>query len=291
MRNGQFFNMESTMPIESSETGDSGRVRQQMSRLGDAPVCLDQLTVEDTPAQTSSSHVLVVDDDMNLCRQLSDYLGKNDFQVTAVNTGKQMLELIRRDGIDLLLLEPGLPGEDGLKLTKAIRDSSSMPLVVLSERHEEADRVMGLELGADDYVTKPFSPRELLARIRAVLRRSRVNASAGARDNRIRAYRFAGWELNVRLFRLTSPEGTPVELSRGEFNLLRAFLSAPQRILTRDQLLELTRLHIAEVYDRSIDVQIGRLRRKIEADSAQPRFIRTERGAGYYFDAAVSVVR
>jgi two-component system, OmpR family, response regulator len=254
-------------------------------------VCLDQLTVEDTPVQTSSSRVLVVDHDMNLCRQLSDYLGKNDFQVTAVNTGKQMLELIRCDGIDLLLLEPGLPGEDGLNLTKAIRDSSSMPLVVLSERHEEADRVMGLELGADDYVTKPFSPRELLARIRAVLRRSRVNASADARDNRIRAYRFAGWELNVRLFRLTSPEGTPVELSRGEFNLLRAFLSAPQRILTRDQLLELTRLHIAEVYDRSIDVQIGRLRRKIEADSAQPRFIRTERGAGYYFDAAVSVVR
>ena len=291
MRNGQFFNMESTMPIESSETGDSGRVRQRMPRLADAPVRLDQLTVEDSPVQTSSSHVLVVDHDMNLCRQLSDYLGKNDFQVTAVNTGKQMLELIRRDGIDLLLLEPGLPGEDGLKLTEAIRDSSNMPLVVLSERHEEADRVMGLELGADDYVTKPFSPRELLARIRAVLRRSRVNARAGARDNTVRAYRFAGWELNVRLFRLTSPEGTPVELSRGEFNLLRAFLSAPQRILTRDQLLELTRLHIAEVYDRSIDVQIGRLRRKIEADPAQPRFIRTERGAGYCFDAAVSVVR
>ena len=279
------------MPIESSETRDSGRGRQRMPRLGDAPVCLDQLTVEETPAQTSSSHVLVVDHDMNLCRQLSDYLGKNDFQVTAVNTGKQMLELIRRDGIDLLLLEPGLPGEDGLKLTKAIRDASSMPLVVLSERHEEADRVMGLELGADDYVTKPFSPRELLARIRAVLRRYRVNARAGARDNRIRAYRFAGWELNVRLLRLKSPECTPVELSRGEFNLLRAFLSAPQRILTRDQLLELTRLHIAEVYDRTIDVQIGRLRRKIEADPAQPRFIRTERGAGYYFDAAVSVVR
>ncbi len=151
------------MLIESSETRDSGRVRQRMPRLEDAPVCLDQLTVEETPAQTSSSHVLVVDHDMNLCRQLSDYLGKNDFQVTAVNTGKQMLELIRRDGIDLLLLEPGLPGEDGLKLTKAIRESSSMPLVVLSERHEEADRVMGLELGADDYVTKPFSPRELLA--------------------------------------------------------------------------------------------------------------------------------
>src|SRR6266853_743027 len=124
--------MESTMPIESGETGDSGRVWQRMPRLGD----VDQLTVEDTSVQTSSSHVLVVDHDMNLCRQLSDYLGKNDFQVTTVNTGKQMFELIRRDGIDLLLLEPRLPGEDGLKLTKAIRDSSSMPLVVLSERHE-----------------------------------------------------------------------------------------------------------------------------------------------------------
>jgi len=175
--------------------------------------------------------------------------------------------------------------------SETVRESSSMPLVVLSERNEEADRIMGLELGAEDYVTKPFSPRELFARIRAVLRRSKFEIDASVRDDTLRAYRFSGWELNLRLFRLRSPEGNAVDLWRSEFNLLRAFLSAPQRILTRDQLLDLTRLNSADVYDRSIDVQILRLRRKIELDPSQPHFIKTERGVGYYFDSPVSVVR
>src|SRR5262249_38277242 len=141
---------------------------------------------------------------------------------------------------------------------------------------------------------KPFSHRELLARIRALLRRCRLDVDGTAqvaRDDKLRSYRFAGWELNLRLFRLTSPVGDRVALSRGQFNLLRALLSAPQRVLTRDQLLDLTRLHSAEVYERSIDVQIRRLRRKIEVDSSRPRFIKTERGLGYYFDAAVSAIR
>ena len=150
---------------------------------------------------------------------------------------------------------------------------------------------MGLELGADDYVTKPFSPRELLARIRAVLRRSQVEVAVPGRDETLRAYRFEGWELNVRRHRLQSPQGQSVEITRGEFSLLCAFLSSPQRILTRDQLLELSRLHSTEVYDRSIDVQIMRLRRRIEADPAQPKFIRTERGVGYFFDAPVKAIR
>lgn len=239
----------------------------------------------------TSSHVLVVDDDLNICSQLSDYLGKNDFRVTAVNTGKQMLELLAREAIDLLLLEPLLRGEDGLQLTKAARESSTTPIVVLSHRDEVADRVIGLELGADDYVTKPFSAREVLARIRAVLRRCKVEFVGPARDDTLRAYRFADWELNVRLFRLKAPDGGCVEISRGELNLLRAFLASPQRILTREQLLDLTRMNSSEVYDRSIDVQISRLRRRIEADPAHPRFIRTERGVGYYFDAPVSVLR
>ena len=241
--------------------------------------------------EMTCSHVLVVDDDLDMCNQLGDYLGNNDFRVTALNTAKQMLDFIAREAVDLLLLEPRLRGEDGLRLTRTVRETSSMPIVVVSRRDEVADRVMGLELGADDYVTKPFSQRELLARIRAVLRRCKAEVAGPVRNDALRAYRFAGWELNVRLYRLNSPDGSRVEISRGEFGLLRALLSSPQRILTREQLLELTRIDSADVYDRSIDSQIMRLRRKIEADPAQPRFIRTERGTGYYFDAPVSVVR
>jgi DNA-binding response OmpR family regulator len=244
-----------------------------------------------TAVPTNASHVLVVDDDPDVCSQVSDYLGQHDFRVTSVNSGKQMLEVIGREAIDLLVLEARLRSDDGLRLTRNLRETSRMPIVVLSGLIEEADRVMGLELGADDYVTKPFSPRELLARIRAVLRRSQVDAVPPGRDETLRAYRFAGWELNVRLHRLLSPEGRRVEISRGEFSLLCAFLSSPQRILSRDQLLELSRLHCTEVYDRSIDVQIMRLRRKIEVDSATPQFIKTERGVGYFFDAVVKAVR
>ena len=241
--------------------------------------------------EMTCSHVLVVDDDLDMCNQLSDYLRKNDFQVTAVNTARQMLDFIAREAVDLLLLEPRLRGEDGLRLTRIVRESSSMPIVVVSGCDEVVDRVMGLELGADDYITKPFVPRELLARIRAVLRRCKVEVTGPSRENTPRAYRFGEWELNVRLYRLNSPDGSRVEISRGEIGLLRALLSSPQRILTRDQLLELTHIDGAEVYDRSIDSQIMRLRRKIEADPAKPQFIRTERGAGYYFDAPVSAIQ
>lgn len=236
------------------------------------------------------AHVLVVDDDRDLCNLVSEYLGQNEIRVTAVASGRQMMEVIGREAIDLLLLDLRLPGEDGMQLARTVRATSKMPIVILTGRNEEADRVMGLELGADDYVTKP-SPRELLARIRAVMRRSQMEATPTARDESLRAYRFAGWELNVRLHRLKAPDGRQVDISRGEFSLLCALLSSPQRILSRDQLLELSRLHCTEVYDRSIDVQILRLRRKIEADPSQPRFIKTERGAGYYFDSVVKVVR
>jgi Response regulators consisting of a CheY-like receiver domain and a winged-helix DNA-binding domain len=244
-----------------------------------------------TTLPATASHVLVVDDDPDVCSQVSEYLGRHDFRVTAVNSAKQMLEVIGSEAIDLLLLELRMRDDDGLRLTRNLRETSSMPIVVLSRLIEEADRVMGLELGADDYVIKPFSPRELLARIRAVLRRSQVEAAPPDRDQTLRAYRFAGWELNVRLHRLLSPEGQRIEISRGEFSLLYAFLSAPRRVLTRDQLLELSRLHCREVYDRSIDVQIVRLRRKIEVDPTAPKLIKTERRVGYFFDEAVTVVR
>jgi len=162
---------------------------------------------------------------------------------------------------------------------------------MLTGLRDEADRVMGLELGADDYLIKPFSPRELLARIRALLRRSRLQQSVAEGLQKMRAYRFAGWELNVRLRRLSSPEGERVPLTNAEFNLLAAFLAAPQRVLSRDQLIGLSRLHNDEVYDRTIDSQIARLRKKLEPRGEQAPLIRTQRGAGYIFTAGVEIVR
>ena len=241
--------------------------------------------------ESGAAHVLVIDDDVEACSPVCEYLGQHDFRVTAVSTRQQMLEVIENEAIDLLLLEPRLRGSDGMNLTVSAREVSKLPIVVLSRLIEEADRVMSLELGADDYVTKPCSPRELLARIRAVLRRCRAESPTSVVDRTVRAYRFDGWELNMRVHRLQDRSGAQVRISRGEFSLLSAFLSMPRRLLTRDQLLDYSRVHSDEVYDRSIDVQVVRLRRKIEADPANPRFIRTERGVGYYFDVPVSVVR
>lgn len=237
-------------------------------------------------------HVLVLDDDPAVRELLGDYLGENELRVTAVASSKALDEVMQREIVDCLVLDLRLPGgEDGLSIARRLREASMIPILMLTGRADEADRVMGLELGADDYLTKPFSPRELLARIRALLRRAQAQATVAQAVARVRAYRFGDWELNVGLRRLKSAEGQHVELTNGEFSLLTAFLCSPQRILSRDQLLELSRLHNAEVYDRSIDVQILRLRRKIEADPSRPAYIRTERGLGYVFDVAVDVVR
>ena len=240
---------------------------------------------------TLQPHVLAVDDDPSIRELLTDYLGQNEIRVTAVGNGKALNDALLREAIDVVVLDLRLPGEDGLQIMHRLRETSSVPILLLTGVAEEADRVMGLELGADDYLTKPFSPRELLARIRALLRRARTQASVAERVAEVRAWRFGDWELNVGLRKLRSADGRSVELTNGEFSLLTAFLSAPQRILSRDQLLELSRLHNAEVYDRSIDVQILRLRRKIEADPARPHYIRTERGAGYVFNAEVQQLR
>jgi len=236
-------------------------------------------------------HVLVVDDDPSVRQMIADYLGDNEIKVTVRETGKEIAQVMARETIDLVILDLKLPGEDGMSIARQLRDESEIPIIMLTGRKEEADRVMGLELGADDYLTKPFSPRELLARIRALLRRTRGQETVADGLARIRAYRFAGWELNVRLRRLKSPEGEIVSTTNSEFNLLVAFLAAPQRVLSREQLLELSRLHNDEVYDRSVDVQVGRLRKKIGPDGAQTQLIRTERGAGYVFTAAVETVR
>jgi two-component system, OmpR family, response regulator len=190
-----------------------------------------------------------------------------------------------------VVLDLRLPGEDGMDIARRLRADSGIPIIMLTGRKDEADRVMGLELGADDYLTKPFSPRELLARIRALLRRSRAQQTVAEGLQKLRAYRFSGFELNVRLRRLVDPAGKSVPLTNNEFNLLAAFLAAPQRVLSRDQLLGLSRLHNDEVYDRSIDVQVGRLRKKIQPGKGAAELIRTERGAGYVFTAAVEIVR
>jgi two-component system, OmpR family, response regulator len=243
-------------------------------------------------AQMSSAHVLAIDDDPSVRQMIVDYLGDNEIRVTAVGSARQIAEVMARDTIDLLVLDLRLPGEDGMEVARKLRqESPGLPIIMLTGRKDEADRVMGLELGADDYLTKPFSPRELLARIRALLRRSRAQQTVADGLQTIRAYRFAGWELNVRLRRLTSPDGGSVSLTNSEFNLLAAFLAAPQRVLSRDQLLGLSRLHNDEVYDRAIDTHIARLRKKIEPPGSKEQLIRTERGAGYVFNAAVEVVR
>ncbi|MGJ7509736.1 response regulator [Variovorax sp. GT1P44] len=241
---------------------------------------------------TVAPHILVVDDDPALRELMSDYLSENEFQVTAVASGAEMNAVLQNSVIDLVMLDLRLAGEDGMKLARGLRETSEVPVIIVTGKQDEADRVMGLEIAADDYVTKPFSNREMLARIRAVLRRcqSRADAAPQSRSTKRRAYRFAGWELNLLARRLTSPEGQRVELSNGEFNLLLALCEQPQRVLSRDQLLEMSRLHGAEVYDRSIDVQILRLRRKIEADASAPKMIRTEHGAGYVFEPQVQVV-
>jgi two-component system, OmpR family, response regulator len=238
---------------------------------------------------TARLHVLAVDDDPVIREAVSDYLGQYDFRVTAVADGRTMQGVLAQDVVDLVVLDLKLGNEDGMAIASRLREESAIPIIMLTGRREEADRVMGLELAADDYLTKPFSPRELLARIRAVLRRRQPEIQQG-RPEGIRAYRFDGWELNLNSRRLKAPTGKSVRLSNGEFSLLIVLLGAANRILTRDQLLDMSRLHGDDVYNRSVNTQILRLRRKLESDPAKPRYICTERGAGYVFSARVDII-
>jgi DNA-binding response OmpR family regulator len=247
------------------------------------------LDMAETPQATAEPRVLVVDDDPLLREMVCAYLAKNDVRATAVADSRAMQAAIEADVVDLVVLDLKLQGEDGMAVARRLREDSTIPIIMLTGRSDEADRVMGLELGADDYVTKPFSPRELLARIRTVLRRRGAEVRQGRPDG-IRAYRFDRWELNLNTRRLRSPDGVVQVLTKGEFSLLVVFLGAPHRVLTRDQILDLSRLHNDEVYSRAVDLQIMRLRRKIEPDPSQPRYIRTERGNGYVFSVNVETV-
>jgi two-component system OmpR family response regulator len=240
--------------------------------------------------ETIQPHILVVDDDPQIRGLLDEYFAENALRVSLAATSVEMSRILTDEAIDLVILDLRLAGEDGMALARALRSSSAIPIIMLTGVRDEADRVMGLELGADDYLTKPFSPRELLARIRTVLRRTKSSALTQAREREIRAYRFADFELNLRTRRLKRRECPNIDLTNREFNLLAALLAAPERILSRDQLLEASRVYDNEVYDRAIDVQVLRLRRKIEPDPAQPRFIVTERGVGYIFRSPVEVL-
>jgi two-component system, OmpR family, response regulator len=240
--------------------------------------------------ETVHTHVLVIDDDPQIRALLQEYLAENGLRVSVASTGDEMSHVLNEEAIDLVILDLRLAGEDGMAIARSLRDQSAIPIVMLTGVRDEADRVMGLELGADDYLTKPFSPRELLARIRTVLRRTKSAVPGLVRQREIRAYRFGEFELNLRTRRLKRGASAHIVLTNGEFNLLAALLAAPERILTRDQLLEASRVYDNEVYDRAIDIQVLRLRRKIERDPAQPQFIVTERGAGYIFSAPVEVV-
>jgi DNA-binding response OmpR family regulator len=233
--------------------------------------------------------VLAIDDDPAMRAMIADYLTEHGFTVRTAASGRDVPRLLAQTDPSLLLLDVRLNDADGLELLRDLRATSSLPVIVMSgHRRDEVDRILGLELGADDYIIKPFAMRELLARIRAVLRR--FDAVPPGQDRTRARYRFAGWELGLRTRRLIAPNGEQVPLTRGEFSLLAAFVAAPQQVLSRAQLLTACRVHDQEVFDRSIDVQILRLRRKLEQDPSHPRLIRTERGIGYVFDAAVEML-
>jgi two-component system, OmpR family, response regulator len=235
-------------------------------------------------------HILIVDDDAAIRALLTEYFTENGLRVSSAQTGAEMSAILADTAIDLVVLDLRLAGEDGMAIARSLRGQSAIPIIMLTGVRDEADRVMGLELGADDYLTKPFSPRELLARVRTVLRRAAAATPTQARESELRALRFAEFELNLRTRRLTRQDGGQIDLTNSEFNLMAALLASPQRVMSRDQLIEASRVYDNEVYDRAIDVQILRLRRKIEPDPAHPIYIVTERGAGYSFSARVEKV-
>ena len=230
-----------------------------------------------------AAHILMVDDDPGIRDVVSDFLGRHGYAVSTAGDAREMEQALERDPVDLIVLDVMLPGEDGLAICRRLAVSDAPPIIMLSAMGEDTDRIVGLELGADDYLSKPCNPRELLARIRAVLRRAE---QTGAADELGAAYEFAGWRLDLVRRELRSPQGVVVNLSSGEFSLLRAFVERPQRVLTRDQLLDFARGPDSDAFDRAIDVQISRLRRKLD-DGGGHDLIRTIRNEGYMFTPRV----
>jgi two-component system OmpR family response regulator len=229
-------------------------------------------------------HVLVVDDDAEIRKLLGDYLQLNGFRVSLATDGREMRRRLEQSRPDIVVLDLMLPGDNGLTLCRDLRAASSLPVIMLTARGEEVDRIVGLEMGADDYLSKPFSPRELLARIKTILRRARGLAPARGDAQRLR---FAGWTLDLAARQLVAPDGVVVPLSGAEFRLLTVFVEHPNRVLDRNQLMDLTVGRDGTPFDRSIDVQVSRLRVRLRDDAREPRIIKTVRSEGYVLAAAV----
>ena len=239
-------------------------------------------------------HIAVLDDEVDITLLLANYLQGHGFRVTQVHNGRSLMALMGTDPADLVLLDLGLPGEDGFSIARRMRENWRCGLVIVSGRGDAVDKIVGLEVGADDYVTKPFDLRELVALVKAVLRRLTPEAPIAAAAVAVAALpspdrlRFAGWQLDTAARSLRNPQGEEVPLTGGEFDLLCAFARHPGRVLSRDFLLEETRGREAAPFDRTIDVQVGRLRKKIETDADDPQLIKSVRGAGYILVPPVS---
>ncbi|HEY1142183.1 MAG TPA: response regulator [Lysobacter sp.] len=239
-----------------------------------------------------ADHILVVDDDREIRQMVADYLRKNGLRASEAADGREMRALLDTHAIDLIVMDLMMPGEDGLTLTRNLRAGKhrAIPVVMLTAREDQTDRIIGLEMGADDYVTKPFAARELLARIKAVIRRTRMLPPNLQVTEAAQLLAFGRWRLDTTARHLLDPEGTVVALSGAEFRLLRVFLDHPNRVLSRDQLLNLTQGRDAELFDRSVDLLVSRLRQRLQDDAREQSYIKTVRSEGYVFSATVTIV-
>jgi two-component system OmpR family response regulator len=237
---------------------------------------------------SDNGHILVVDDQQAICDLVQEYLTDEGYRVSTAHDGPGMRRVLNQSPADLVILDLMLPGEDGLTLARWLRSESGIGIIILTGRAETVDRIIGLEMGADDYLPKPFHLRELLARVKSVLRRAQSRTGDGPPPTRARA-RFAGWHLDLSSRELLSPTGEEVRLTTGEFDLLTAFVNHANQVLSRDRLLDLARNREAGPFDRTIDVQVGRLRRKLEDDPQNPNLIKTVRGSGYIFTPPVEL--
>jgi len=233
----------------------------------------------------STPHILIVEDDKDIGLLVAKYLKANEMRVSIAENGRAMDRILADTRISLIVLDRMLPGEDGLSICRRLRASSDIPIIILTAQADEVERIVGLEMGADDYLGKPFNPRELLARIRAVLRRREDTRAAAASPKR--SYKFAGWSLDGTMRRLYDPKGARVELTGAEFEVLLVFCERPGRTLSRDQIIDLTQGREASPSERSVDILISRLRRKLERDPKDPELLQTIRSSGYLFSPEV----